>query len=76
MDPLFWEYILENAFLLEYIPENIFFRMYFVENTMFGKILKLFIRSSDYAERNYICLVDILNNTFFLLNNILLVYIM
>jgi hypothetical protein len=53
LDPLFWECILENAFLLEYILENTFFRMYFVENSVFGKILKLFIRS-DYAERNCI----------------------
>ena len=46
LDPLFWEYILENTFS----------RMHFAENSAFGKILKLFIRS-DYAERNYVWLV-------------------
>ena len=46
LDPLFWECILENAFSI----------MYFVENSVFGKILKLFIRS-DYVEKNYIWLV-------------------
>ena len=51
LDPLFWEYILENVFLLEYILENAFSIMHFAENGTFGKILKLFIRS-DYAERN------------------------
>ena len=30
--------------------------MYFIENSVFGKILKLFIRS-DYAEKNYVWLV-------------------
>ena len=56
LDPLFWECILENAFLLECIFENTFSKMYFVENSMFGKILKLFIRS-DYAEKNCVWLV-------------------
>ena len=56
LDPLFWECILKNAFMLECILENIFSRMYFVENSAFGKILKLFIRS-DYAERNCVWLV-------------------
>jgi hypothetical protein len=56
LDPLFWECILKNAFLLECILENAFFRMHFVENSTFGKILKLFIRS-DYAKRNCIWLV-------------------
>jgi hypothetical protein len=51
LDPLFWECILENTFLLECIFENVFSRMHFAENSGFGKILKLFIRS-DYAERN------------------------
>ena len=31
LDPLFWEYILENAFPLECILENSFSRMYFAE---------------------------------------------
>jgi hypothetical protein len=48
--------------------------MHFAKNNVFGKILKLFIRS-NYAEKK-LCLVGILKNTFFLLNNILLVYIM
>ena len=56
LDPLFWECIPKNAFLLECILENEFSRMHFVENNAFGKILKLFIRS-DYAEKNCICLV-------------------
>jgi hypothetical protein len=53
---LFWECILENAFLLKCILENIFSRMHFTENNAFGKILKLFIRS-DYAERKCVWLV-------------------
>jgi hypothetical protein len=56
LDPLFWECILENAFLLKWILENTFCRMHFVENSAFGKILKLFIRS-DYAERKCVWLV-------------------
>ena len=48
LDPLFWECILENAFLLECILENAFSRMHFAKNSVFGKILKLFLRS-DYA---------------------------
>jgi hypothetical protein len=35
---------------------NVFSRMHSVENNVFGKILKLFIRS-DYVERNCIWLV-------------------
>ena len=38
------------------ILENAFFRMNSAENSMFGKILKLFIRS-DYVEKNCIWLV-------------------
>jgi hypothetical protein len=56
LDPLFWECILENAFLLECILENAFSRMHIAENSVFGKILKLFIKS-DYAKRNYILLI-------------------
>jgi hypothetical protein len=56
LDPLFWECILENAFLLKCILENTFSRMHFAENSAFGKILKLFIRS-DYAERKCVWLV-------------------
>ena len=56
LDPLFWDCILENAFLIECIFENAFSIMYFVENSVFGKILKLFIRS-DYAERNCVWLI-------------------
>ena len=56
LDPLFWKCILENAFLLECILKNAFSRMYFAKNSVFGKILKLFIRS-DYVERNCVCLV-------------------
>jgi hypothetical protein len=74
LDPLFWECILNNVLLLECILEIAFSRMHFVENSAFGKILKLFIRS-DYAEKNCAWLV-FLKNSFFLLNNILLVYIM
>jgi hypothetical protein len=51
LDSLFWEYILQNTFLLECILENTFSRMHFAENSAFGKILKLFIKS-DYTERN------------------------
>ena len=40
----------------ECILENAFSRMHFAENSVFGKILKLFIRS-DYAERNCVWLV-------------------
>jgi hypothetical protein len=63
---IFWECILENAFLLKCILENAFLlkcilentfsRMHFAENSAFGKILKLFIRS-DYAERKCVWLV-------------------
>ena len=56
LDPLFWECILENAFLLECILKNAFFRMPFTENSVFGKILKLFIKS-DYAEMKRIVFV-------------------
>jgi hypothetical protein len=56
LDPLFWECILENAFLLECILENAFFIMHFTENSAFGKILKLFIKN-DYAKKNCVCLV-------------------
>ena len=56
LDLLFWECILGNAFLLECIFENTFSRIYFAENSVFGKILKLFIRS-DYAEKNCVWLV-------------------
>ena len=52
-DSLFWKCILENA---KCIIENAFARMYFAENSVFGKILKLFIRS-DYAERNCVWLI-------------------
>ena len=51
-----WILYFGNAFLLECILENEFSRMHFVENSVFGKILKLFIRS-DYAERNCVWLV-------------------
>ncbi len=56
LDPLFWEYIPENSFLLECILENALSRMHFTENSSFGKILKLFIKSY-YAEKNCVCLV-------------------
>ena len=49
LDPLFWKYILENAFLLECILENAFSRMDFAENSAFGKILKLFINNRAYG---------------------------
>ena len=51
-----WIFYFRNAFLLECILENTFSKMHFAENSVFGKILKLFIRS-DYAERNYVWLV-------------------
>ena len=50
MDPLLWECILKNAFMLHSL-ENAFSRMYFAENNAFGKILKLFLKS-DYAKSN------------------------
>ena len=56
LDLLFWECILENAFLLECILENTFSIMHYAENSVFDKILKLFIRS-DYVEMNCIWLV-------------------
>jgi hypothetical protein len=56
LDPLFWECIIENAFVLECILENAFSRMHFTENSAFGKILKLFIKT-DYTEKNCVCLV-------------------
>ena len=73
MDPLFWECILENAFLLEYIIENTLSRMHFAENNTFDKILIIYKKWFCWKE---LCLVDMLKNAFFLLNNILLVYIM
>jgi hypothetical protein len=42
--------------MLECILENTFSIIHFVENSVFGKILKLFIRS-DYVERNCVWLV-------------------
>jgi hypothetical protein len=48
--------------------------MYFAKNCILSKILRLLLRS-DYVERKELCLVSILENTFFLLNNILLGYI-
>ena len=56
LDPLFWKCILQNAFLLECILKNAFSRMSFTENSVFGKILKLFIKS-DYAEMKRIVFV-------------------
>jgi hypothetical protein len=56
LDPLFWECILQNTFLLECILENTFSKMHFAENSAFGKILKLFIKN-DYTERNCVWLV-------------------
>jgi hypothetical protein len=56
LDPLFWECILKNVFLLECILENVFSRIHFAKNSAFGKIWKLFIRS-DYTERNCVWLV-------------------
>ena len=49
-------------------------RMHFDENSVFGKILKLFYKKWLCWKK--LCLVGILKNAFFLLNNILLVYIM
>ena len=56
LDPLFWKCIIENTFLLKCILENAFSRMYFAKNSMFGKILKLFIRSG-YVKKNCIWLI-------------------
>ena len=43
--------ILENTFPLKCILENAFFRMHFAKNSVFGKILKLLLKS-DYLEWN------------------------
>ncbi len=51
-----WILYFGNAFLLECILKNAFSRMPFTENSVFGKILKLYIKS-DYAENNCVGLV-------------------
>ena len=69
----------ENEFFKMYFAKNytsdkilkFTLKMYFAKNCIFSKILKLLLRS-EYVERKELCLVSILENTFFLLNNILL----
>jgi hypothetical protein len=52
LDPLFWECILENAFLLECILENVFSRIHFAKNSAFGTGSALGITKPRAVQKN------------------------